>query len=232
MHLAHYRGLLHRARFNLGDAFGRVADGHHGEPDVFAICSRLAGQCQRQAEQLPPLPCVQPGGPGRTGSAVLAPCFGAAPARRHRPAVRPAGPLPDGSRVGHLLDPCRAGRAGCPRRGTDPGRGPVGSRDSHPAQVAAYPDETRRRPCRRGVGTRGAFATGRLSTADSEPICRSLVDQPSIGVATVRDVTCHRLRWRRVNATDVVTGEPIVHCGQSFGVAGILQPACRPAVRL
>jgi hypothetical protein len=54
MHLAHYLGLLHQAEIELGEAFREVGRGHRDEPDVHAICSKLAAQCDAHAEQLAP----------------------------------------------------------------------------------------------------------------------------------------------------------------------------------
>jgi hypothetical protein len=54
MHLAHYLGLLHQAEIELGEAFREVGRGHSDEPDVHAICRRLAAQCDAHAEKLAP----------------------------------------------------------------------------------------------------------------------------------------------------------------------------------
>ena len=54
MQLAHYLGLLHRAEINLADAFEQVGAAHAEEPDVFVLCTKLAGDCTRHAEQLEP----------------------------------------------------------------------------------------------------------------------------------------------------------------------------------
>jgi hypothetical protein len=54
VHLAHYLGLLHRAEGELASAFREVADAHGDEPDVFHICSTLAGECEGHAEKLAP----------------------------------------------------------------------------------------------------------------------------------------------------------------------------------
>ena len=55
MNLGHYLGLLHHAQLELARAFREVASGHGDEPDVERMCERLAGQCDRHAEQLQPL---------------------------------------------------------------------------------------------------------------------------------------------------------------------------------
>jgi hypothetical protein len=52
--LAHYLGLLHRAETELGEALLEVTEGHTDEPDVRAICTKLAGDCERHAELLEP----------------------------------------------------------------------------------------------------------------------------------------------------------------------------------
>jgi hypothetical protein len=54
MHLAHYLGLLHRAEIELGKAFRDVGRAHADEPDVHAICLKLAAQCDAHAEDLAP----------------------------------------------------------------------------------------------------------------------------------------------------------------------------------
>lgn len=54
MHLAHYLGLLHKAQLDLAAAFREVGGSHREEPDVFYICERLAGECDRHAERLDP----------------------------------------------------------------------------------------------------------------------------------------------------------------------------------
>jgi hypothetical protein len=54
MQLAHYLGLLHRTQCELGEAFREVASAHGDEADVFHICNRLAGQCDRHARELEP----------------------------------------------------------------------------------------------------------------------------------------------------------------------------------
>ena len=54
MHLAHYLGLLHRAEAELATAYREVAEAHGDEPDVFHLCSKLAGECDRHAERLEP----------------------------------------------------------------------------------------------------------------------------------------------------------------------------------
>jgi hypothetical protein len=54
MHLAHYLGFLHRAEIELGEAFREVGRGHRDEPDVRAICNKLAAQCDAHAEELGP----------------------------------------------------------------------------------------------------------------------------------------------------------------------------------
>jgi hypothetical protein len=52
MHLAHSLGLLHHAEIELGEAFREVGRGHRDEPDVHAICHKLAAQCDAHAEKL------------------------------------------------------------------------------------------------------------------------------------------------------------------------------------
>jgi hypothetical protein len=54
MHLAHYLGLLHHAELELGEAFREVGRGHRDEPDVHAICHKLAVQCDTHAGKLGP----------------------------------------------------------------------------------------------------------------------------------------------------------------------------------
>ena len=54
MQLAHYLGLLHRAERELGDALREVAEHHGEEPDVRAICLKLADDCDSHAERLEP----------------------------------------------------------------------------------------------------------------------------------------------------------------------------------
>ena len=54
MHLAHYLGFLHRAEIELGEAFREVGRGHRDEPDVRAICNKLAAQCDAHEEELGP----------------------------------------------------------------------------------------------------------------------------------------------------------------------------------
>jgi len=54
MHLAHYLGLLHKGEADLADAFREVADAHAEEVDVFHMCRKLAGDCDRHAEGLAP----------------------------------------------------------------------------------------------------------------------------------------------------------------------------------
>jgi hypothetical protein len=54
MHLWHYLGLLRRAERELGEAFREVGRGHRDEPDVQAICHKLAVQCDAHAEGLGP----------------------------------------------------------------------------------------------------------------------------------------------------------------------------------
>ena len=54
MQLAHYIGLLHRAEVELGDALREVARAHREEPDVHAICLKLAGDSDAHAEKLEP----------------------------------------------------------------------------------------------------------------------------------------------------------------------------------
>jgi hypothetical protein len=52
--LAHYLGLLHRAELELGEALREVARAHAEEPDVHALCLKLAGDCDSHAAQLEP----------------------------------------------------------------------------------------------------------------------------------------------------------------------------------
>jgi hypothetical protein len=52
--LAHYLGLLHRAELELGKALREVARAHGEEPDVHALCLKLAGDCDSHATQLEP----------------------------------------------------------------------------------------------------------------------------------------------------------------------------------
>jgi hypothetical protein len=54
MQLAHYLGLLHRSEQELAKAFREVAEAHGEEPDVFHLCSKLAGDCDAHAERLAP----------------------------------------------------------------------------------------------------------------------------------------------------------------------------------
>jgi len=54
MRLAHYIGLLHRAEQELGRALREVGESHSDEPDVLAICTKLAGDCEDHAERLEP----------------------------------------------------------------------------------------------------------------------------------------------------------------------------------
>ncbi|MEV0562336.1 hypothetical protein [Dactylosporangium sp. NPDC050588] len=54
MHLGHYLGLLHRSQTCLADAFREVASAHGDEPDIRALCTRLAAQCDAHASQLAP----------------------------------------------------------------------------------------------------------------------------------------------------------------------------------
>jgi hypothetical protein len=53
-HIEHYLGLLHRAQSELAAAFREVAESHHDEVDVFSICHKLAGECDRHADALHP----------------------------------------------------------------------------------------------------------------------------------------------------------------------------------
>ena len=53
-HVAHYLGLLHKAQTDLAAAYREIADGHAAEVDVFHICSQLARECDRHAEDLKP----------------------------------------------------------------------------------------------------------------------------------------------------------------------------------
>jgi hypothetical protein len=52
--LAHYLGLLHRAELELGEALREIAQAHGEEPDVHALCMKLAGDCDSHAAQLEP----------------------------------------------------------------------------------------------------------------------------------------------------------------------------------
>jgi hypothetical protein len=52
--LAHYLGLLHRAEEELAEALREVGDAHSDEPDVKAICAKLASDADRHAERLGP----------------------------------------------------------------------------------------------------------------------------------------------------------------------------------
>ena len=54
MLLAHYLGLLHRSELELGKALREVAEAHRDEPDVHALCLKLAGDCDSHAERLEP----------------------------------------------------------------------------------------------------------------------------------------------------------------------------------
>jgi hypothetical protein len=54
MHLGQFLGLLHRAEIELGEAFREVGRGHGDEPDVQAICHKLAAQSDAHAEVLGP----------------------------------------------------------------------------------------------------------------------------------------------------------------------------------
>jgi hypothetical protein len=54
MRLAHYLGLLHRAEQELGKALREVGDAHVDEPDVNAICLKLAKDCDAHATGLEP----------------------------------------------------------------------------------------------------------------------------------------------------------------------------------
>jgi hypothetical protein len=54
MHLAHYLGLAHEGELALADAFRQVAAAHKDEPDIWALCRKLARQCDQHAEQLAP----------------------------------------------------------------------------------------------------------------------------------------------------------------------------------
>jgi hypothetical protein len=54
MHLAHYLALAHRSERELADAFREVAAAHGDEPDISILCRKLAGQCDRHAQQLAP----------------------------------------------------------------------------------------------------------------------------------------------------------------------------------
>jgi hypothetical protein len=52
--LAHYIGLLHRAEQEFGEALREVAEAHSDEPDVRAICVKLAADCDSHAERIEP----------------------------------------------------------------------------------------------------------------------------------------------------------------------------------
>jgi hypothetical protein len=52
MHLADYLGVLHHAEIELGEAFREVGRGHRDEPEVHAICHKLAARCDAHAEKL------------------------------------------------------------------------------------------------------------------------------------------------------------------------------------
>jgi hypothetical protein len=54
MRLAHYLGLLHRAEQELGSALREVGEAHVDEPDVKAICLKLAQDCDAHAAGLEP----------------------------------------------------------------------------------------------------------------------------------------------------------------------------------
>jgi hypothetical protein len=54
MHIANYLGLVHRSELNLAEAFRQVAAAHGDEPDVAAICQKLAAKCEAHARQLQP----------------------------------------------------------------------------------------------------------------------------------------------------------------------------------
>jgi hypothetical protein len=54
MRLAHYLGLLHRAEQELGSALREVGEAHRDEPDVNAICLKLAEDCDAHAAGLEP----------------------------------------------------------------------------------------------------------------------------------------------------------------------------------
>ncbi len=52
MYLSNYLGMLHRAEEDLAEGFRKVGDGHGAEPDIYAICHTLAGQCDERAEKV------------------------------------------------------------------------------------------------------------------------------------------------------------------------------------
>jgi len=52
--LAHYLGLLHRAELELAEALREVGEAHSDEPDVQAICAKLAADADGHAERLGP----------------------------------------------------------------------------------------------------------------------------------------------------------------------------------
>ena len=54
MLLTHYLGLLHRAELELADALREVSGDHGDEPDVTAICDKLAADATAHAERLNP----------------------------------------------------------------------------------------------------------------------------------------------------------------------------------
>ena len=54
MQLAHYLELLHTAQERLASAFRAVADGHADEADLVSLCTKLATQCERHADDLAP----------------------------------------------------------------------------------------------------------------------------------------------------------------------------------
>jgi hypothetical protein len=55
MHLATYIGLVDEGERTLAESFRQVAQGHAQEPDVLALCSRFARQCESHREQLAPV---------------------------------------------------------------------------------------------------------------------------------------------------------------------------------
>jgi hypothetical protein len=50
--LAHYLQLLHTAQQRLARGFRAVADGHTDEADIVRLCTKLATQCERHADDL------------------------------------------------------------------------------------------------------------------------------------------------------------------------------------
>lgn len=52
MQLAHYLGLLHVNEQRVAEAFRKVADHHHAEPDIVSTCNLLAGWSTQHVQQL------------------------------------------------------------------------------------------------------------------------------------------------------------------------------------